>query len=262
MSSSKGVNDRSISLFPEPYRPDATPYKVKDFHASVRNLASSNKTGSIGLQMSKCIVVGDVAVGKTCLVNRFCNEVFDKDYKATIGVDFEVERFEILNTPFNLQIWDTAGQERFKCIAAAYYRGAHVVIIVFDLTDKFTLEHAEVWHAEAVKEMKEAAFLFLVGTKKDICEEREFKEMEEKAVKLAKKLDAEFWAVSSLTNENVEHFFCRVASMAFNDVMKKSQEDETDGKATKKVIAADSSLISLKPETGAKDDEKKSCCSS
>lgn len=54
--------------------------------------------------MSKCIVVGDVSVGKTCLVNRFCNEVFDKDYKATIGVDFEVERFEVLGTPFNLQM--------------------------------------------------------------------------------------------------------------------------------------------------------------
>lgn len=50
--------------------------------------------------------------------------------------------------------------------------GFSVVIIVFDLTDKFTLEHAEVWHAEAVKEMKEAAFLFLVGTKKDICVSR------------------------------------------------------------------------------------------
>lgn len=58
----------------------------------------------LSLQMSKCIVVGDVSVGKTCLVNRFCNEVFDKDYKATIGVDFEVERFEVLGTPFNLQM--------------------------------------------------------------------------------------------------------------------------------------------------------------
>ncbi|PIK50126.1 putative ras-related protein [Apostichopus japonicus] len=261
MSSGKRVGDRSISIFPDPYRKDASPYEVTSFHPSVRNLCASNKTGSIGLQMSKCIVVGDVSVGKTCLVNRFCNEVFDKDYKATIGVDFEVERFEVLGTPFNLQIWDTAGQERFKCIAAAYYRGAHVVIIVFDLTDKFTLEHAETWHAEAVKEMKEAAFLFLVGTKKDICEVAQFKEVEGNAIKLANKLGAEFWALSSLTNENVEQFFSRVTSMAFNDIMKKSVQDETDSKAMKKVIAADSSLISLKPTEGSKGDEKSKCCS-
>ena len=54
--------------------------------------------------MCKAIVVGDVAVGKTCLVQRFCHEIFDRDYKATIGVDFEVERFDILNVPFNLQM--------------------------------------------------------------------------------------------------------------------------------------------------------------
>ena len=64
-----------------------------------------------------------MGVGKTSLVQRFVNGSFNNDYKATIGVDFEVEQFKILNIPFNLQIWDTAGQERFKCIAAAYYRG-------------------------------------------------------------------------------------------------------------------------------------------
>ncbi|TKS80391.1 GATOR complex protein DEPDC5 [Collichthys lucidus] len=54
----------------------------------------------------------------------FCKDVFERDYKATIGVDFEIERFEISGVPFSLQIWDTAGQEKFKCIASAYYRGA------------------------------------------------------------------------------------------------------------------------------------------
>ncbi|XP_076363807.1 ras-related protein Rab-34-like isoform X2 [Tachypleus tridentatus] len=81
-------------------------------------------TGELeSLKISKTIFVGDVAVGKTFLVNRFCYEVFYSNYKSTIGVDFEVERFDILNAPFHLQIWDTAGQERFKSISAAYYRG-------------------------------------------------------------------------------------------------------------------------------------------
>ena len=63
-----------------------------------------------------------MGVGKTSLVSRFVNNSFNKDYKATIGVDFEVERFKIMSLPFNLQIWDTAGQERFKCIAAGEYQ--------------------------------------------------------------------------------------------------------------------------------------------
>lgn len=70
------------------------------------------------------VVVGDLYVGKTSLIHRLCKNVFDRDYKATIGVDFEIERFEIAGIPYSLQIWDTAGQEKFKCIASAYYRGA------------------------------------------------------------------------------------------------------------------------------------------
>ena len=76
-------------------------------------------------RMSKIIIVGDVSVGKTSLVQRFVTNSFNHDYKATIGVDFEIEKFQILKTTFNLQIWDTAGQERFKCIAKAYYRGIY-----------------------------------------------------------------------------------------------------------------------------------------
>ena len=64
------------------------------------------------------IILGDMGVGKTSMVNRFINNSFSKDYKATIGVDFEIERFKVMNVPFNLQIWDTAGQESFRCIAA------------------------------------------------------------------------------------------------------------------------------------------------
>lgn len=48
---------------------------------------------------------------------RLCYNAFDRNYKTTIGVDFEVEKFSILGVPMSLQIWDTAGQERFKCIA-------------------------------------------------------------------------------------------------------------------------------------------------
>ena len=56
------------------------------------------------LRVAKCIVVGDVSVGKTCLINRFGYNVFNDDYKTTIGVDFDVQKFEILKRPFSLQV--------------------------------------------------------------------------------------------------------------------------------------------------------------
>ncbi|XP_006095591.2 ras-related protein Rab-34, partial [Myotis lucifugus] len=171
---------------------------------------------SAGFKISKVIVVGDLSVGKTCLINRFCKDTFDKNYKATIGVDFEMERFEVLGIPFSLQLWDTAGQERFKCIASTYYRGAQAIIIVFNLNDVASLEHTKQWLADALKENDPSSvLLFLVGSKKDLSTPAQYVLMERDALKVAQEMKAEYWAVSSLTGENVREFFFRVAALTF-----------------------------------------------
>lgn len=161
-------------------------------------------------------MVGDLYVGKTSLIHRFCKNVFDRDYKATIGVDFEIERFEIAGIPYSLQIWDTAGQEKFKCIASAYYRGAQVIITAFDLTDVQTLEHTRQWLEDALRENEAGScFIFLVGTKKDLLSVAACEQTELEAVHLANEMQAEYWSVSSKTGENVKAFFSRVAALAF-----------------------------------------------
>ncbi|KAM4827757.1 ras-related protein Rab-36 isoform 3-T4 [Thomomys bottae] len=152
------------------------------------------------LKLSKVVVVGDLYVGKTSLIHRFCKNVFDRDYKATIGVDFEIERFEIAGIPYSLQIWDTAGQEKFKCIASAYYRGAQVIITAFDLTDVQTLEHTRQWLADALRENEAGScFVFLVGTKKDLLSGAACEQAEAEAVHLANEMQAEYWSVSAKT---------------------------------------------------------------
>ncbi|MEQ2314706.1 Ras- protein Rab-34, partial [Ameca splendens] len=161
--------DRVIAHLPQAFRKEAAFHLTEDFNNKVRTACQEQRTGTVGFKISKVIVVGDLAVGKTCLINRFCKDAFDKNYKATIGVDFEMERFEVLGVPFSLQLWDTAGQERFKCIASTYYRGAQVVIIVFDVNDIASLSHARQWLEDALKENDPTSVqLFLVGTKKDL----------------------------------------------------------------------------------------------
>uniref|UniRef100_A0A8C9MYQ1 Ras-related protein Rab-36 n=1 Tax=Serinus canaria TaxID=9135 RepID=A0A8C9MYQ1_SERCA len=153
-------------------------------------------------------------LGKWC--DRFCKDTFDKNYKATIGVDFEMERFEVLGVPFSLQLWDTAGQERFKCIASTYYRGAQAIVIVFDVNDVGSLEHTRQWLADALKENDPSnVILFLVGSKKDLSTPAQYSLMEKDALKVAQEMQAEYWAVSSLTGENVRDFFFRVAALTF-----------------------------------------------
>ncbi|XP_071790622.1 ras-related protein Rab-34-like [Asterias amurensis] len=237
--------DRTIRKFTPSLH--ESPYTESDFGSGVRQACLSNKTGTVGLKVSKTIVVGDVSVGKTSLVHRFCHECFDRDYKATIGVDFEVERFDILSVPFNLQIWDTAGQERFRCIASAYYRGANVVVIVFDLMDPYSLESVDRWHEEALRENNgNGVHLFLVGTKKDLCTGQQFFEADERAFKIAKQIKAEYWTVSSLTGENVDEFFFRLACITFNAAVIREVEDmEVKSQAKKITVSSGSNLIKL-----------------
>ncbi|XP_022252407.1 ras-related protein Rab-34-like, partial [Limulus polyphemus] len=188
-------------------------------------------------KFTKTIFVGDVAVGKTSLVNRFCHEVFDSNYKSTIGVDFEVERFDVLNTPFHLQIWDTAGQERFKCIATAYYRGAQAVVIVFDVTNTFSLQHVPVWLEETLENNKEKPLVFLVGTKRDLVSEPVYHMVEKQAIAMAKSLNVEYWTVSSKTGENVKGFFFRLAALCFNYSVLREMEVPQSSEVSKDFVS-------------------------
>ena len=65
--------------------------------------------------------------------------------------------------------WDTAGQERFRTITASYYRGADVVIIMFDLTSRETFDNVKIWYNECIRYAKEDIKLVLIGTKLDLA---------------------------------------------------------------------------------------------
>uniref|UniRef100_A0A8C0GMC1 Ras-related protein Rab-36 n=1 Tax=Chelonoidis abingdonii TaxID=106734 RepID=A0A8C0GMC1_CHEAB len=200
--------DRIITELPQCFHKEAALHSRSSFHPQVTGACQEQRTGTVGFKISKIIVVGDLSVGKTCLINRFCKDTFDKNYKATIGVDFEMERFEVLGVPFSLQLWDTAGQERFKCIASTYYRGAQGEVP--------GLTAQGPWLADALKENDPSnVILFLVGSKKDLSPPAQYSLMERDAIKVAKEMQAEYWAVSSLTGENVREFFFRVASLTF-----------------------------------------------
>ncbi|NWS14477.1 RAB36 protein, partial [Pachyramphus minor] len=125
-----------------------------------------------------------------------------------------------------LHRWDTAGQEKFKCIASAYYRGAEVIITVFDLADIQTLDHTKQWLEDALRENEpDSSFVFLVGTKKDLVSDAVCERTELDAIRFANEMQAEYWSVSAKTGENVKEFFSRVAALAFEQSMIKELEN-------------------------------------
>ena len=81
----------------------------------------------------KLVIIGNANTGKTSLVNRYTANKFTDQMRSTIGVEFTHKE---LGDETNLSIWDTAGQERFRSVTGAFYRGADVVMFVYDVTSE------------------------------------------------------------------------------------------------------------------------------
>uniref|UniRef100_A0A3B4GKY3 Ras-related protein Rab-34-like n=1 Tax=Pundamilia nyererei TaxID=303518 RepID=A0A3B4GKY3_9CICH len=206
-------------------------------------------------QVQKIFVLPFLVCHLSPVALRFCKGAFEKNYKATIGVDFEMERFEVLDVPFSLQLWDTAGQERFKCIASTYYRGAQAIIVVFDLSSVGSLAHARQWLEDAMKENDPSSvLLFLVGTKKDLSSPDLLAQIEQEAMRLSEEIKAEYWAVSAKSGDGVKDFFFRVASLTFEaNVL---SELERSGSRHVGDIISESTLF----KTSHKPKKKPNCC--
>lgn len=87
----------------------------------------------------KILLVGDTAVGKTSLFNKYITNKFKTDTASTVGVEFTTKNviLEVNEQEVNikLQLWDTAGQERYRSMTHAYYRGAAGALLVYDITN-------------------------------------------------------------------------------------------------------------------------------
>ncbi|XP_039887879.1 ras-related protein Rab-34-like isoform X1 [Simochromis diagramma] len=247
--------DRVITQLPKCFSANAALHTKEGFHPHVKAACQVQKADTVSFNVAKVIVVGDVAVGKTCLISRFCKGAFEKNYKATIGVDFEMERFEVLGVPFSLQLWDTAGQERFKCIASTYYRGAQAIIVVFDLSSVGSLAHARQWLEDAMKENDPSSvLLFLVGTKKDLSSPDLLAQIEQEAMRLSEEIKAEYWAVSAKSGDGVKDFFFRVASLTFEANVLSELERSGSRHVGDIIRITDSTETSHKPK------KKPNCC--
>jgi len=116
----------------------------------------------------KILVIGQSGVGKSSLLLRFTEDVFDPDQPATIGVDFKVKTVDIDGNLVKLAIWDTAGQERFRTLTPSYYRGAQGAILVYDVTSRASFEKLDPWLGELQQyTTKQNIVKMLVGNKID-----------------------------------------------------------------------------------------------
>lgn len=114
----------------------------------------------------KLVCVGNSGVGKSSLIHRYSKREFNPQFVSTIGVDFEIKEIQLFDKTVKLQLWDCAGNERFRTITTSYYRGANVVMLVFDVLDESSMCAIPQWILE-IREQNRDARILLVGNKID-----------------------------------------------------------------------------------------------
>ena len=135
----------------------------------------------------------------------FQDDVFHDNFMPTIGVDFKIRTIDVDGKTIKLQIWDTAGQERFKTITSSYYKGAHGIIVTYDITDRDSFAKVSEWMSEVDKHAQENISRILVGNKKDLEDQRQVPYNEAKD--LADHFNVRFLETSAKNAQNVEDAF-------------------------------------------------------
>ncbi|XP_040568918.1 ras-related protein Rab-23 isoform X1 [Lepeophtheirus salmonis] len=170
----------------------------------------------------KVVVVGNGAVGKSSMIQRFCKGIFTNKYKKTIGVDFLEKHITASGEDVRLMLWDTAGQEEFDAITRAYYRGAQACVIVFSTIDRPSFAAVKKWKRKVEDECGHIPMV-LVQNKIDLLHETQVDNTE--IEKFARNMGLKLFRTSVKENLNVNKVFQLLAERHIESVSRWSNED-------------------------------------
>jgi Ras-related protein Rab-1A len=159
----------------------------------------------------KILLIGNSGVGKSSIVQMYSEKQFSENFLSTIGVDFKVKTVTVDDKIVKMQIWDTAGQERFRSITNSYYRGAHGIFIVYDVTNRKSFNDVHtIWKQEVERHtLTKFMHSFLVGNKTDLYNSREVSYDE--GQRYADEYSMSFIEVSAKSNSFISDAFAEMA---------------------------------------------------
>ncbi|XP_019865262.1 ras-related protein Rab-37 isoform X2 [Aethina tumida] len=191
--SDKGAGDEAVEEIRDPYM-----------------LRRKESADNVYDMFVKVMLLGDSGVGKTCILMRFRDGLFlGGNFISTVGVDFRNKVVSVDQTRVKLQIWDTAGQERFRSVTHAYYRDAHALLLLYDVTNKTSYDNIRAWLGEIREYAQDDVVIMLLGNKADCGSDRAVRR--EEGERLAKEYNVTFMETSAKSGQNVELAFLAIA---------------------------------------------------
>lgn len=174
----------------------------------------------------KLVLLGDTAVGKSCLVVRFVRDEFFEFQEPTIGGEwctsdsclqifiaaFLTQSVALDTSMIKFEIWDTAGQERYRSLAPMYYRGAAAAIVVYDITNKESFNGAKSWIKELQRRGDPNVVIALAGNKADLHNKRRVER--EEAKQYSDENGILFMETSAKHATHVEELFLKIGELS------------------------------------------------
>ena len=174
----------------------------------------------------KVTMVGNVGVGKTCIVKRLVKNEYDESGKSTVGANYSKYEIYLDNKKIILDIWDTAGQEKFRSMGRHFYKNSNIVVIVYDITKKESFEDIKTFWYDNIKENAEKyKVIGIVGNKYDLFDKEDVEIIDDNVVKeFVDKIKSD--EDSKIISMNVSALNGYNIKMLFNDLVKQYLEKE------------------------------------
>ena len=170
----------------------------------------------------KIVMVGEMSVGKTCIVDRAINDNYDENSCSTLGTAFSKKEGDIDGKKVLYQIWDTAGQEKYRGMAPMYFRGAHAALCVYSIIDRQSFEAIDEWIAAIHEKAGAELVIFIVANKIDLEQERCVSRDE--GVKKANELGVTYHEVSAKSGQGFDSFLYSIGKAYLDKKVSSTQQ--------------------------------------
>ncbi|XP_006003121.1 ras homolog family member Gb [Latimeria chalumnae] len=186
------------------------------------------------MQSIKCVVVGDGAVGKTCLLICYTTNAFPKEYIPTVFDNYSAQS-TVDGRTITLNLWDTAGQEEYDRLRTLSYPQTNVFIICFSIASPPSYENVKhKWYTEVTHHCPNTPII-LVGTKKDLRSDpdtvKKLKEQNQAPISaqqgqalLRHIRGIKYMECSALNQDGIKEVFTEAVRAVFNPATQKNKK--------------------------------------